>query len=77
MRGWVGTKRAFKIFLLNKREERKMTDGTAASDLVDEYLRLGGTRKVVMDDNKISIRIWEEEPAVAAEFWNSHVDSLA
>jgi hypothetical protein len=76
MRGRFGTKPALRIFLLNKQQERKMTHSTAASGLVHEYLRLGGTRKVVMDDNRISIRIWEDEPAAAAEFWTWRVDSL-
>jgi len=54
-----------------------MTDGvTPASELAREYLRLGGTRKVVTDDNKISTRIWEDEPAEAAGFWRARVDSL-
>jgi len=49
--------------------ERQMT----AVELAEEYRRLGGTRKVVTDDNKISTRIWEKEPAEAARFWEEKV----
>ena len=51
--------------------ERQMT----AVELAEEYRRLGGTRKVVTDDNKISTRIWKEEPAEAARFWEEKVAS--
>ena len=49
---------------------------TTASELAKEYLRLGGTRKVVTDDNRISVRIWEGEPAQAAHFWDTEIDTL-
>jgi hypothetical protein len=49
---------------------------STASDLAEEYLRLGGKRKVVTDDNKISIRIWDDEPEQAEKFWAANVQSL-
>jgi len=51
------------------------TNSTAA-DMAKEYLRLGGMRKVVTDDNKVSIRIWDEEPDKAAKFWADNVDIM-
>ena len=49
---------------------------TKSAELAKEYLRLGGKRKVVTDDNKISIRIWDDEPDQAEEFWAANVQSL-
>ena len=48
-------------------------DERSAAQLAEEYQRLGGTRKVVTDDNKISTRIWEHEPPEAAQFWEAHI----
>ncbi|WP_026615078.1 MULTISPECIES: hypothetical protein [Ensifer] len=50
---------------------------TNARRLASEYLRLGGHRRVVIDDNQTSIRSWEEEPAEAEAFWKQNVETLA
>jgi hypothetical protein len=50
---------------------------TNASRLANEYLRLGGSRKAVLDDNAVSVRIWESEPQEASDFWERHIQSLA
>lgn len=49
---------------------------TPASRLAKEYLRLGGNRKAVLDDNAVSVRIWDPEPKEASDFWESHIQSL-
>lgn len=51
------------------------TNSTAA-DFAKEYLRLGGNRKVVTDDNKISVRLWDDEPEKAEKFWAANVATL-
>ncbi len=50
---------------------------THASRLAAEYLRLGGSRKAVLDDNAVSVRIWAPEPQAASDFWERHIQSLA
>ncbi|HEV7309535.1 hypothetical protein [Ensifer sp.] len=50
---------------------------THARELADEYLRLGGHRRVVIDDNETSVRSWEAEPAEAETFWRNEVESLS
>lgn len=50
---------------------------TNARRLADEYLRLGGHRRVVIDDNQTSIRNWESEPAEAEAFWKRYVETLS
>lgn len=50
---------------------------TNARRLADEYLRLGGHRRVVIDDNQTSIRNWEPEPAEAETFWKRNVETLS
>lgn len=50
---------------------------TNARRLADEYLRLGGHRRVVIDDNQTSIRNWEPEPAEAEAFWKRNVETLS
>lgn len=49
---------------------------THARELADEYLRLGGHRRVVIDDNETSVRSWEEEPPEAERFWREEVETL-
>jgi hypothetical protein len=49
---------------------------STASDLAKEYLRLGGKRKVVLDDNKRSVRMWDDEPEKAEQFWAASIQSL-
>ncbi|WEX90718.1 hypothetical protein PZN02_004279 [Sinorhizobium garamanticum] len=50
---------------------------TNARKLAEEYLRLGGHRRVVIDDNQTSVRNWEPEPAAAEAFWRKNVEILA
>ncbi|MDS7598308.1 hypothetical protein [Agrobacterium tumefaciens] len=44
--------------------------------LAEEYLRLGGTRKVMIDDNKTFVRQYEEDPPAASEFWQKNIAGL-
>lgn len=46
------------------------------AELVDEYLRLGGTRRSANDDNKTSTRKWEPEPASAKSSWDENIAIL-
>ncbi|ASY66136.1 hypothetical protein SJ05684_b51540 (plasmid) [Sinorhizobium sojae CCBAU 05684] len=50
---------------------------TNARRLADEYLRLGGHRRVVIDDNQTSVREWESEPEEAEAFWKLYVETLS
>ncbi|UNK36851.1 hypothetical protein MNR02_10145 [Shinella sp. H4-D48] len=50
---------------------------THASDIAKEYQRLGGKRLAKIDDNMISTRTWEDEPAEAAAFWKENVEVLS
>jgi hypothetical protein len=49
---------------------------TETRKLAEEYLRLGGTRKVMIDDNETFVRQWEPEPAEAETFWQTNIESL-
>ena len=49
---------------------------TEAARLAEEYVRLGGKRKAKLDDNIVSTRIWDDEPAEAAEFWRDQIENL-
>ncbi|MBP1853237.1 hypothetical protein [Rhizobium halophytocola] len=49
---------------------------TEAARLVAEYRKLGGTRRVKIDDNHVTTRTWEGEPAAASDFWNTHIATL-
>jgi hypothetical protein len=48
----------------------------AAKELADEYMRLGGRRIAVIDDNVASSRQWESDSAEAAAFWKERVETL-
>jgi len=50
---------------------------THARELADENLRLGGHRRVVIDDNETSVRSWEDEPPEAEKFWLTEVETLS
>jgi hypothetical protein len=53
------------------------TDGeTGARALADEYLRLGGQRRIVIDDNETSPREWADEPPEAEAFWRERIEPL-
>jgi hypothetical protein len=49
---------------------------TEVSELAEKYVELGGKRKSVMDDNKVSTRLWADESAAAAAFWQQRIASL-
>jgi hypothetical protein len=49
---------------------------TETRKLAEEYLRLGGTRKVMIDDNKTFVRQWKAEPAEAERFWQTNIENL-
>ncbi|MQV97553.1 hypothetical protein GHK46_09290 [Sinorhizobium medicae] len=49
---------------------------TNARKVATEYLRLGGHRRVVIDDNQTSVRNWENEPAEADAFWRRNIETL-
>lgn len=53
-----------------------MDESTRSAQLVDRYLALGGRRKVAADDNALSVRLWEDEPAGAAKFWDEEIATL-
>jgi hypothetical protein len=46
------------------------------SALASEYLRLGGKRKSAADDNAMSTRLWQDEPAEARNYWDKNIASL-
>jgi hypothetical protein len=50
---------------------------TNARKLATEYLRLGGHRRVVIDDNQTSVRNWENEPKEAEDFWRTNIETLS
>jgi hypothetical protein len=54
-----------------------MTDTSNRSEeLAAEYLKLGGKRRAVLDDNLVSTRQWDEESSKASIFWRENIESL-
>lgn len=49
---------------------------TPSLRLAQEYLRLGGRRKAKVDDNIVSTRQWDDEPAMASAFWKENIEPL-
>lgn len=49
---------------------------TPSLRLAEEYLRLGGRRRVKVDDNIVSTLKWDDEPAMASSFWKEHIEPL-
>lgn len=49
---------------------------TETAQLAEEYLRLGGRRKAAADDNKMSVRLWEDEPEEARTYWENKIAPL-
>jgi hypothetical protein len=49
---------------------------TTSHKMAIEYLRLGGRRLAKVDDNIVSTRTWEDEPAEAVQFWEKQVKPL-
>lgn len=56
--------------------EQTHVEKTKTRKLAEDYLRLGGTRQVMIDDNKTFIRQYEEEPREAATFWQINIETL-
>lgn len=54
----------------------KDEDQTTSYKTAMEYLRLGGRRLAKVDDNIVSTRFWEDEPAAASAFWDMEVELL-
>ncbi|HWU64490.1 MAG TPA: hypothetical protein VN112_20925 [Ensifer sp.] len=50
---------------------------TRSHELAMAYLRLGGHRRAVMDDNKTDTRKWEPDEPAAEEFWQTHIAPLS
>lgn len=50
---------------------------TKALEIAKEYRRLGGKRLAKIDDNIVSSRLWDDEPAEAAAFWREKVAGLS
>lgn len=65
-------------------EKNKITQCTGIRDngetpsqrLAKEYLRLGGGRRVKIDDNIVYARRWDDEPTMASSFWKEHIEPL-
>jgi hypothetical protein len=51
-------------------------ESNPAKSLADEYLRLGGTRQLVADDNNLTTRTWSKETPEAEAFWIKNINSL-
>jgi len=49
----------------------------ASKKLAEEYLRLGGRRVAVIDDNLGSARNWEGDPPEAEKFWRDRIGPLS
>lgn len=49
---------------------------TSSHKVALEYMRLGGRRLAKVEDNIVTTRTWEDEPAEAAAFWQAQVDPL-
>lgn len=49
---------------------------TNSHQLAERYLALGGKRLSKLDDNIVSTRKWDDEPAEASRFWEEHIASL-
>lgn len=58
-----------------------MTDDTETAnpsqELADEYVRLGGQRKSVLDDNLVFVRHWEDDTPEAEALWQDRIETLS
>lgn len=52
------------------------TTGNRSKDLATKYIRLGGKRRAVLDDNLVSTREWVEDTAEAKAFWRDKIECL-
>lgn len=49
---------------------------TETRKLAEEYMLLGGTRQVMIDDNKTFVRQYDSEPEEAERFWQEKIAVL-
>ena len=49
---------------------------TEALKLAKEYVRLGGQRQAIIDDNIADTRKWDSDNAEAEAFWNENIKPL-
>ncbi len=49
---------------------------TETRKLAEQYMLLGGTRQVMIDDNKTFVRQYDHEPEEAERFWQEHIAPL-
>ena len=49
---------------------------TPLLQLARDYIRLGGKRRSVVDDNIVSTRDWEPDSSEADAFWTEKVETL-
>ncbi|RWX78956.1 hypothetical protein EPK99_10295 [Neorhizobium lilium] len=49
---------------------------TETKKLAEEYIRLGGKRQSIMDDNLVDTRKWENDNPEAEAFWNENIKTL-
>ena len=49
---------------------------TETRKLAEEYMLLGGTRQVMIDDNKTFVRQYDTEPEEAERFWQDRIAVL-
>lgn len=52
------------------------TTGNRSKDLATKYIRLGGKRPSVLDDNLVSTREWAKDTADAKVFWRDKIECL-
>ncbi|WP_458386456.1 hypothetical protein [Rhizobium pisi] len=72
-------KRALENARRNARETSDLSSDTETPSLrlAREYLRLGGHRRSKIDDNIITVRLWDEDPPEAERFWKERVETLS
>ncbi|MBB3317924.1 MULTISPECIES: hypothetical protein [unclassified Rhizobium] len=51
-------------------------ESTEGRMLAEEYLRLGGKRRVKIDDDHQTVRVWEPDPPEAERFWHDRIERL-
>lgn len=49
---------------------------TETRKLAEEYMLLGGTRQVMIDDNKTFVRQYDGEPEESERFWQEKIEVL-
>ena len=52
------------------------TTGNRSKDLATKYIRLGGKRPSVLDDNLVSTREWAKDTADGKVFWRDKIECL-